>query len=94
MLVGNLTDTDNKVRSIVAVYETANAAPCCGWRVVERDSDTAKRLFDKVKWLKPADMPKLGELPFASIERAEYIGVGEFSSAFGNPKIAMICTLR
>lgn len=94
-LVGDLTKSDGeKIEPVVAIWEVAKAAPCCGWRVIEDGSDDAKRIFATLEWLTPDNMPTLGEMPFASIERPEYISVGDFSSAFGNPKMAMICTLR
>lgn len=86
VLEGDLTKyKDSKPKSILAIWYVQKAVPCCGWTILENNpSNTAD-----VKWLASAEVPLLGNVPFAGIEPSE-----SDTASFGNPKYAMICMLN
>lgn len=75
-----------EAKQIFAVYYTLKAVPCCGWSIRNDDTDT----LAGVKWLEAAEIPLLGEMPFASINP----GDGGDEVGFGNEQYVMGCTLR
>lgn len=67
-----------------AIFTVSKAAPCCDWNVTDpADTD----LGENFKWLDPAEVPRLGEQGFLSID-------SQYGEDFGNPLIAVACTLR
>lgn len=68
-----------------AVYSVIKAAPCCDWSV-----ETGRTVIlenENFKWLAEAEVPRLRDLPFLSIE-------SQYGEDFGNPYFAAACTLK
>jgi hypothetical protein len=85
VLDGILTgDTGEEGVPKYAIYTVIRGAPCCDWNVTD-PADTV--LGENFKWLEPAAVPLLGDQPFLSIE-------SEYGEDFGNPMMAVACTLR
>lgn len=97
LLFGELADVDfltgkpGTPREAVAIWNVIKGAPCCGWSVVQPSDPDLLTLRKQATFRDAADMPKLRDYPFASIE----VGLNQFESDeslnFGNPKHALIC---
>lgn len=68
-----------------AVWSVIKGVPCCGWSVQPGEVSAVGN--DNFKWLTPADVPKLRDMQWLSIESNE-------GMAFGNPVYAASCTAR
>ncbi|MGE0502231.1 MAG: hypothetical protein AB7I79_14385 [Rhizobiaceae bacterium] len=78
---------DGEPKAMTAIWSVIKGVPCCGWNVEDgRSAVTGNADF---RWLAPADVPTLREMPFLSIEALSYQG-----SDFGNPVNAASCRTR
>lgn len=78
---------------LFAVWTVSKAAPCCGWYVTYGDDIRVLGELKNFRWLGEEEIPKLRDLPFASIDSDELISNDDFDAIFGNPKVAMMCEL-
>jgi hypothetical protein len=94
VLKGSLTKYEGEApRPLFAVWTVSKSLPCCGWYVSGRDEARFLASLTNFRWLAEDEVPKLGELPFASIDSQSPVSNDDFAAIFGNPKMAMMCEL-
>ena len=84
---------DGSKKTMFAIYTTIQGSPCCGWSSSEGKEDTVISGRKNFKWLSRKDVPRLGDVPFASIESEPPAPDSEAEWVLGNPLIAMKCRL-
>lgn len=90
-LEGDLRDADGVEKyHMLSIWYVETANPCCGW-VQEWLTPESVAAYD---WVEGADVPLLGQMPFASIEAGGTLTLKSgLLVSFGNEKHAMVCAL-